>query len=212
MNKTNTKPLILVFFFAAQLLCRVIVRILFTFRVIGKDKIPKDGACVLVSNHISFVDWILISSVSPRPIRFVLYVKYYMGPFRWLFDLAQVVPICSKAESEEIYDAAFDKISKHLDCNRMVCIFPEGKITTDGQMHAFKRGIEKIIKRNRVPVIPSRLSYSLWGHWSTKSVERFKVWNRPGVAFAVSDPIGPDLVTAALLENIVRNIKVTSKA
>ena len=208
MNKTNTKPLILVFFFIARLLCRVVVRILFRFRVLGKGKIPKDGACVLVSNHISFVDWLLISSVSPRPIRFVLYVKYYMGPFRWLFDLAQVVPICSKVESEEIYKRAFDKISKHLDNNRMVCIFPEGMITTDGEMHAFKRGIEKIIRRNRVPVIPSRLSYSLWGHWSTRSLERFKVWRRPGVVFAVSDLIDPDSVTAASLEDIVRNIKV----
>jgi hypothetical protein len=208
MNKTNTKPLILVFFFIAQLLCRVVVRILFRFRVIGRGKIPKDGACVLVSNHISFVDWLLISSVSPRPIRFVLYVKYYMGPFRWLFDLAQVVPICSKAESEEIYKRAFDKISKHLDNNRMVCIFPEGMLTTDGEMHVFKRGVEKIIRRNRVPVIPSRLSYSLWGHWSTKSLERFRVWIRPGVVFAVSDLIDPDLVTAASLEDIVRNIKV----
>jgi 1-acyl-sn-glycerol-3-phosphate acyltransferase len=208
MDTANTKPLTLVFFFVAQSLCRVVAHILFSFKIIGKEKIPKDGACVLVSNHISFVDWLLISSVSPRPIRFVLYIKYYMGPFRWLFDLGQVVPICSKDESKEIYDEAFEKISKHLDYGRMVCIFPEGMITTDGQMHAFKRGIEKIIRRNRVPVIPSKLSYSLWGHWSTRSLERFKVWIRPKVVFAVSDLIQPEEVTAFSLEEVVRNIKV----
>ncbi len=208
MDTAHTKPLTLMFFAVMQTLCRIAARVLFVFKVRGKYNIPEDGACVLVCNHISFVDWLLLSSVSPRPIRFVLYIGYYMGPLRWFLNIGQVIPICSKKESKTIYTEAFNQISKNLDCGRLVCIFPEGKITTDGEMHEFKRGIEKIIARNKVPVVPAKLSYSLWGHWSTRSVEHFKLLTRPKVFLGISEKIEPELVTAASLEDIVRNIKV----
>ena len=197
----------MLFFFFIRQLCRAAAYILFSFKSIGEDKIPIDGACVLASNHVSFVDWLLISSVSPRPIRFVLYAKYYFGPLKWFFDMVQVVPICSKEENETIYREAFDKISEHLEKNRLVCIFPEGKITTNGQMHTFKRGIEKITRRNKAPVIPARLSYSLWGHWSTRSLNKFSFWLRPNVTLVVSDVIDSDKITASSLEEAIRNIK-----
>jgi len=206
MDKAFTSKPTLFFFFSIQFLCKIAAKLLFSLEVIGSKNIPNDGACILACNHISFVDWLLLSSVSPRPIRFVLYFGYYTKSLQWFMNLAQVIPIASKAENKEIYYSAFDTISDHLNYNRLVCIFPEGKITTTGEMDTFKHGIEKILKRNLVPIVPAKLSYTLWGHWSTRSRDKFSPFKRPKVRLVISNVIDSEYITANALETIIRNI------
>lgn len=209
MDTTHTKPWTLAFFFAIQWWCWLLAHLLFNFTVTGKENIPRDGACILACNHVSFVDWLLIASICPRPIRYTMYVGYFTKWATWFFNAGQVVPICSKEQDELIYRQAFGEISRHLSYDRLVCIFPEGKLTTDGEMHEFKRGIEKILRRDQVPVVPARLSYSLWGHWSTRSPEHFKFWKRPIVNLVFGKKIEPSLVTAHYLECTIRKMEVS---
>lgn len=211
MDTIHTPRSKLLFFFTVQWWCWLVAHLLFNFRVINKEHIPRDGACVLACNHVSFVDWLLLSAVSPRPIRFTMYVGYFSSNplLRWFFNAGQVVPICSKKQDEEIYKQAFGEISRHLSYDRLVCIFPEGILTTDGEMHEFKHGIDKILKRDQVPVIPARLSYSLWGHWSTKSESNFRLWKRPIVNLIFGKKIEPSLATAHYLECTIRKMKVS---
>ncbi|ELR64940.1 1-acyl-sn-glycerol-3-phosphate acyltransferase [Photobacterium marinum] len=135
------------------------------YRVSHKDleNIPEQGAAVLVCNHVSYVDALLIAGSCPRPVRFVMdkdianipVVKYF---FKW----AKTIPICARGKSPKTYQQAFDKVSEELAAGEIVCIFPEGKLTKTGELNEFKKGIEKIISRNPVPVIPLGLK-GVWG-------------------------------------------------
>lgn len=135
------------------------------YRVTHKnlEYVPQQGAAVLVCNHVSYVDALLIAGASPRPIRFVMDYKIFQNPFLgWFFRLVKAIPIAPEFKDKEIYDSAFDAISKALNNDELVCIFPEGKLTQTGDMNPFRSGIEKIIALNPVPVIPLSLS-GLWG-------------------------------------------------
>ena len=120
--------------------------------------IPDEGAAVLVCNHVSFVDALLIGGTIRRPVRFVMYYKIYNLPvLNFIFRTAGTVPIAGRSEDLLIYDAAFKKIAEYLRNGELVCIFPEGKLTTDGELNEFKSGIERILDETPVPVIPLAL-------------------------------------------------------
>ena len=207
MDRVYTTPSQLFFFNFVRALCRILIKLLFKVRVSGEENIPIDGACILASNHITYVDWAIISSKSPRPIRFTMFTGFFLKPIRWFLKLAQVVPICSKESNPTIYYQAFDQISDHLDKGRLVCLFPEGSLTTDGEMHQFKHGIDKILKRNPVPVVPVYLSYELWGHWLSKSNEPYQVWKRPLVRVIFGKKMEPGMANAHSLETVIRLLK-----
>src|SRR3989338_7164749 len=111
------------------------------YRVEHRDLelIPDEGPAVLVCNHVSFVDALLIGGAVRRPIRFVMYYKIYNLPvLNFIFRTAGTVPIAGRNEDLLIYDAAFKKIAEYLRNGEVVCIFPEGKLTTDGELNEFK--------------------------------------------------------------------------
>ena len=127
------------------------------------EQLPETGAAVLVCNHVSYVDALLIAGASPRPIRFVMDHQIFRNPFLgWFFKLVKAIPIAPEAVDKKIYDQAFETISNALVNEELVCIFPEGKLTKSGDMNPFRSGIEKIISRDPVPVIPMAL-IGLWG-------------------------------------------------
>jgi len=135
------------------------------YRVTQKnlEHIPDKGAAVLVCNHVSYVDALLIAGAAPRPIRFVMDHQIFKNPFLgWFFRLVKAIPIAPEFKNKDIYDKAFNTISEALNNDELVCIFPEGKLTHTGEMNPFRAGIEKIVGRNPVPVIPLSLS-GLWG-------------------------------------------------
>ena len=152
----------------ARFICRVIANGLYCLRVKGRENIPMQGPALLVSNHVTFIDWLIIFSGIPRPIRFVMHYSFLKIPcMSLLFKTAGVIPIAGRKENPAIFESAFNRISRALKGGELVCIFPEGKLTYDGRMGRFKPGINRILKENRVPVIPMALN-GLWGSFFSR--------------------------------------------
>lgn len=167
----------------------------------GLEAIPEEGAAVLVCNHVSFVDALLIGGAVRRPVRFVMYYKIYNLPvLNFIFRTAGTVPIAGRNEDLLIYDAAFKKIAEYLRNGEVVCIFPEGKLTTDGELNEFKNGIERIIEANPVPVIPMALQ-GLWGSFFSRHPHKgvFKrLWSR--ITLVAAAPVAPEAVKRERLQ------------
>lgn len=143
----------------------IVSRALYRIRFSGEANIPTEGPALLICNHVSFVDWLIISGCCKRPVRFIMYYKFFQIPLvNRIMKQAKVIPICGAKEDPELLQNAYDRISEELAAGELVCIFPEGKITRDGNLDGFRNGVEKILKRNPVPVVPMVLK-GLWGTW-----------------------------------------------
>ncbi|GJM09260.1 MAG: MFS transporter [Lysobacteraceae bacterium] len=141
----------------------LLVNAMYKVRGINLDRIPEHGAALLVCNHVSFVDALIIGGTVRRPVRFVMYYKFFEIPIlRYLFKWAKVIPIAGSREDPAILDEAFKQIAAELESGQLVCIFPEGRITADGQMHDFKPGVERALKATPVTTVPMCLD-GLWG-------------------------------------------------
>ena len=180
----------------------------------GISNIPDQGAAVLVCNHVSFVDALLIAGSSRRPVRFVMDKSIANMPImKYVFKWAKTIPICSPKQDIDTYNRAFEQIQHELNEGEIVCIFPEGKITKDGQLNEFRGGIEKILKNNPVPVVPMALT-GLWGsffshkdgHAFTTKPRRF--WSRVGLV--VDEPIAAQDASANTLQTKVQSIITTN--
>jgi 1-acyl-sn-glycerol-3-phosphate acyltransferase len=182
--------------FLAWLLIHTVHRV----RTIGADRIPAHGAAVLVCNHVSYVDAIVIGAASPRPIRFVMDHRIFKLPLLgWIFRTARAIPIAPAKEDPWLMEKAYVDIAQALHEGDLVCIFPEGRLTTTGEISEFKGGIAKIIERTQVPVIPMALR-GLWGHLLSRSDDNvferaFRTGLRSRLALAVGLPVAPHDVT-----------------
>jgi 1-acyl-sn-glycerol-3-phosphate acyltransferase len=193
--------------FLFRLICWVLAHIVYRLEIRGRDSIPRAGAAVLVCNHITFVDWLILSAVTQRPIRFVMHYEFLALPLTGrLFRDAKVIPIAGAKENAEVLEAAFDSIAQALAEGELVCIFPEGKLTRDGKLSPFRRGIERIIAKSPVPVVPLGLD-GLWGSWFSRYGKgplrrRFgHLWQR--VSLNVGVPLPPEAVTVEEVERRV---------
>ncbi len=169
-------------------------RCVYRFRIRGDEHIPTQGAAVLVCNHVSFVDPVLLMAASPRPIYFVMDHRIFKMPvLGGLFSLAKAIPIAPRSEDPVAYEAAFEAAAKVLRDGDLLAIFPEGGITRNGELQAFKGGIMKILENARrdgvtAPVIPMGLT-NLWGSFfsrveqGTAMVKPFRrgLWSRVGL-------------------------------
>jgi 1-acyl-sn-glycerol-3-phosphate acyltransferase len=145
--------------FIAWILSRVMYRL--TLR--GHEHVPETGPCVLVCNHVSFVDWLIIGGSVRRPARFVMDHRIAKTPvLSFLFKQAKTIPIAPEREDKALLERAFAKIAEELRAGEVVCIFPEGTVSKTGELNAFRGGIERIVRETPVPVIPMALS-GLWG-------------------------------------------------
>ena len=151
----------------------LVSRCIYRFKITGDDNIPTRGAAVLTCNHVSFIDPVLLMAASPRPIYFVMDQRIFKLPvLGGLFRLAGAIPIAPRAENSEVYESAFEAAAKVLRDGDLLAIFPEGGITKDGQLQAFKGGIMKILENAErdgltVPVIPMALT-NLWGSFFSR--------------------------------------------
>lgn len=182
----------------------IVASVMYRLRVVGREHIPERGPAVLVCNHVSFVDWLIVASACKRPIRFVMYHGFFRNPLLgWFFRDAKAIPIAPAHESVSTMRAAFDAVARELEAGELVCIFPEGKITSDGEMNPFKPGIEKIVARTPVPVIPMAL-VGMWGSFfSRKGGPAMAKWPRgpwSRIGLMVGLPVPPDEVNAAGLQ------------
>ena len=192
--------------FLFRLVCWVLAHVFYRLRIEGQERIPREGAAVLVSNHVTFVDWLIVSASSQRPIRFVMHHEFLKIPLTGrLFRDAKVIPIAGHKENAEVLDAAFDLIARALAEGELVCIFPEGKLTRDGELNQFRRGIERIIATTPVPVLPMCLA-GLWGSLFSRQGKGKrplgKLWSR--ITLRVGTALAPEEVSAERVEKEVR--------
>jgi len=197
--------------FLMRFVAWIIINTLYRIRTTGLENIPDAGPAVVVCNHVSFIDALVVGGSIQRPVRFVVWYKIFDIPFmNFLFKNAKAIPIASASEDPAILDRAFEQIAKELADGNVVCVFPEGGITRDGEIQSFRSGIEKIIERRPVPVIPVGLS-GLWGSWfSRKKSGRLR--RLPGKLFArvdvrIGEPVKATDATAPGLELLVRNLR-----
>ena len=146
----------------------VLTRVIYRFRIRGEHNIPTTGAAIVVCNHVSFVDPVLLMAASPRPIRFLMDSRIFRIPvLGYLFKLAKAIPIAPKNEDPQAYEAAFAAADQVLAEGDLLGIFPEGGITDDGQLKPFKGGIMRILESRPVPVIPLALQ-NVWGSFFSR--------------------------------------------
>lgn len=177
------------------------------YRVEHRDlqRIPDEGAALVVCNHVSFVDALLIAGAIRRPIRFVMYYKIYNLPvLNFIFRTAGAIPIAGRSEDEATYERAFARIAAALTAGEVVCIFPEGKLTADGEIDEFKSGVTRILQETPVPVIPLALQ-GLWGSFFSRDPAKglFKrLWSRVTIVAGeavVGDLAGPEVLRERVL-------------
>lgn len=141
----------------------VLINTLYRIRTQGLEHIPEHGPALLVCNHVSFMDPLIIMGCVRRPVRFVMYYRIFDIPFlRWVFKAAKAIPIAGAKEDAGVMQCAFAEVDEELAAGNLVCIFPEGGITRDGSMQPFRPGVERILATRPVPVVPLALR-GLWG-------------------------------------------------
>jgi len=181
--------------FLWRLMVWVLANFLYRLRVTGLDNVPDKGPAILVANHVTFVDWLFIGGACRRPPRFVMYHGYFKMPVvGWMFRDAKVIPIAPAHESEDTMQQAFDRIALELEDGNLVCLFPEGKLTKDGKMNPFRTGIERILARTPVPVVPMALN-GLWGSLFSRQKRLFRGF-RSEIDLTIAPPISPEGLTA----------------
>ncbi|WP_256078948.1 MFS transporter [Massilia sp. YIM B04103] len=198
--------------FLMRFLAWLLIHTVHKVKTIDAERIPDEGAAVLVCNHVSYVDAIVIGAASPRPIRFVMDHRIFKLPLLgWIFRTARAIPIAPAKEDPWLMEKAYVDIAQALHEGDLVCIFPEGKLTVTGDVNEFKGGIAKIIERSKVPVIPMALR-GLWGHLLSRhqdnALERaFRKGWRSRLALAVGQPLAPQEVTPELLRSQVLELR-----
>ncbi|WP_105533808.1 MFS transporter [Solimicrobium silvestre] len=198
--------------FLMRFLVWLLIHTIHRVRGIDISRIPETGAAVLVCNHVSYLDALVIAACAPRPIRFVMDHRIFNIPvFSWIFKTGKAIPIASAKEDPWIMEHAFVDIAKALHDGDLVCIFPEGRLTQNGELNTFKNGIQKIIERTPVPVIPMALR-GLWGSiYSRGSDNPFKRTFRRGLfsklELIVGEPIPSELATPEFLQEKVQALR-----
>jgi 1-acyl-sn-glycerol-3-phosphate acyltransferase len=198
--------------FLMRFLSWVFVNVMYRIKVKGLEHIPETGPALIVSNHVSFMDALVIGGSVRRPVRFVMDHNIFKIPVMgFIFRTARAIPIAPAREDAGALQKAFDRIDAELADGEVVCIFPEGKLTRDGEMNEFKKGVEKILERRPVPVIPMALR-GLWGSFfshregkpaMSRPPKRF--WSR--IEVVVTAPVPGDDASATSLQKIVAGLR-----
>ena len=178
----------------------------------GLKRIPEDGAAVIVCNHVSFVDALVIMAACPRPIRFVMdHAIFRMPLLNFVFREGRAIPIASAKEDPQLLEQAYEEIAKALEAGELVGIFPEGRITDTGELYPFRNGIARIVGRTPVPVVPMALR-GLWGSFfsrmggaAMKRPFRRGLYSRIGLA--VAPALAPAAATPEALQQIVAALR-----
>jgi 1-acyl-sn-glycerol-3-phosphate acyltransferase len=188
-----------------RLVMLVATRFVYRLRTRGTQHLPTEGAAILVCNHVSFVDAVILGIISPRPMVFIMDHRIFRNPWLgWFFRAVKAIPIAPQKEDPQAYERAFERARQVLAEGELLCLFPEGSITRDGQLQPFKAGIVKILATHPVPVIPAAL-HNLWGS-SFSRIEgtamarplRRGVFNHVGLV--VGEPMAPGEVSPERLQ------------
>jgi 1-acyl-sn-glycerol-3-phosphate acyltransferase len=162
----------------------------------GLNNIPEEGPAVLVCNHVSFVDALVIAAACRRPIRFVMDHRIFRLPvLNFVFRTGGAIPIAPAKEDPEMLEKAYAEIARGLRSGDLIGIFPEGRITDTGEVYPFRSGIRSIVEATPVPVVPMALR-GLWGSFFSRKdgaamtrPSRLRPFSKIGLA--VGAPVAP---------------------
>ncbi|HYM36106.1 MAG TPA: MFS transporter, partial [Steroidobacteraceae bacterium] len=183
--------------FLLRFVAWILMHLFYRLRFRGIENIPSTGGALIICNHVSFVDALLLSAACPRPIRFVMESAIFKMPIVNLFARGmKAIPVCSAKEDRETMERAFATVANELRAGHLVCIFPEGKLTADGNMKVFRPGMTRIVSETPVPVVPMAIG-GLWNSMFTRAEKT--LWRRlPRKLFAkivvsAGPPVPPQL-------------------
>ncbi|QWE95450.1 MFS transporter [Cupriavidus sp. EM10] len=194
--------------FLLRFIAWLLVHTIYRLRRVNAERIPEEGAAVLVCNHVSFADAVVLMAASPRPVRFVMDHNIFKVPgLSWFFRQAKAIPIASARENPELLARAYDAVAAALADGELVCIFPEGKITANGDINPFKTGVSQIIQRTPVPVVPMALR-GLWGSFFSRKgapamTRPFRRGLLSKLELVVGEPVSPEAATPEGLQQMV---------
>ncbi|MGL6160154.1 MFS transporter [Microbulbifer sp.] len=197
--------------FAMRLLVWLLSHTMYRVNHEGLERVPAEGPAIIACNHVSYVDALLLAGAVRRPIRFIMYKPIYEIPvLHFIFRTGRAIPICSKQKDPEGYERAFEEIEQGLKDGDLLCIFPEGQLTKDGELQPFKAGIEKILSRTPVPVVPMALR-GLWGSFfSHRGGTAFTTWPRrfwSRVSVVAGEPLDAAAAKAERLQEQVLGLR-----
>lgn len=196
----------------------LVIRTCYRLTVHGCHHVPKTGAALMVCNHVSYMDALVLGGASPRPVRFVMDQPIFESRWlKWWFQLVGAIPIDSERRNPASLRRALDEVSQALKNGEIVMVFPEGKLSPDGDIHTFRRGLETILARDAVPVIPAGLA-GLWGSWTSKNggqpLTKWPKRFRARVSLHFGPPVDPrmaqDVALRRYLEARVRVLKAAA--
>jgi len=194
--------------FLLRFIAWILVHTVYRLRRINADRIPEHGPAVLVCNHVSFADAVVLMAASPRPVRFVMDYRIFKVPLlSWFFRQAKAIPIAPAHEDPKMLARAYDTVAAALADGDLVCIFPEGKITANGDINPFKGGVQQIIRRTPVPVVPMALR-GLWGSFFSRKggVAMSRPFRRgilSRLELVVGEPVAPETASPEGLQHMV---------
>jgi 1-acyl-sn-glycerol-3-phosphate acyltransferase len=185
--------------FLMRFLAWLLIRTFYRVREAGLENIPAEGPCILVCNHVSYVDALVIAASIRRPVRFVMDHRIFRLPIlSFIFRTMRTIPIASAKEDAAMKDRAFAEAAKALEAGEIVGIFPEGRLTETGEMNPFRPGVQQMVATTPVPVVPMALR-GLWGSLFTRSRggKAMRRWRGPflRVALVVAPPVAPTAAT-----------------
>ncbi len=190
--------------FLMRFLIWLLIHTMYRVKKTGMQNIPEEGAVVVTANHVSFVDALIVGGCIRRPVRFVMYYKIFAIPvLNFIFRTARAIPIAGAKEDPEMFASAFTQMQAAINDGDVLCIFPEGQITHDGEMNPFKAGVIKLLEKTPAPVVPMALQ-GLWGSFfSRKGGPAFGKMPRrfnAKIGLNIGEPIAAEDVTLAVLE------------
>jgi len=208
----TTLVTIAVFFAAPQYVLRclgwLLTHTIYRVRVKGLENIPETGACILACNHVSYADSVILVGTVRRPIRFIIDHRFYKMPvLHWLFRMGRTIPVTARRDNEALKEQAFALAAQALRDGEVVCIFPEGRLTPNGEIGKFSPGITRMVRETPVPVVPMAL-HGLWGSFFSRAHKGRAMRKLRGIFSRITVQAGPpiapqDLKLGNLREKVV---------
>jgi 1-acyl-sn-glycerol-3-phosphate acyltransferase len=177
----------------------------------GIENIPERGPALLICNHVGYADAIVISAAVPRPVRFIMESSIFRIPvLSGVFRGMKAIPVAPAKEDPEVYERAFQIVAQELRDGNLVCIFPEGRLTSDGEIGEFRAGMMRILRETPVPVVPLALS-GLWDSmFSRKYGQMWRRWPRrfwPKIGIKAGGPISAERADLGTLRHAVVELR-----
>ena len=195
--------------FLMRFMVWMLIHSVYRLRKSGLERIPEEGPAILVCNHVSYVDALVISAGCRRPIRWVMDHRIFKVPLlSFFFRTAKAIPIAPAKEDPEVLERAYSRIADELAASELIGLFPEGRLTSDGEMGEFRGGIMRVLARSPVPVVPMALS-GLWQSLFARNRDKLRhvATLFPRVRLAVGEPLAPETVTPQGLHAAVAELR-----